>query len=98
MEAAAVDVELGRAIDGRRRLDPVGEEGVGGDDLERRPGRVGAADGAVEGVGGVASELLFDDGECVFAGVVGNPEEFCGLGGVAADTDLREAGGCGAAQ
>lgn len=57
-----------------------------------------AADGGVEGVGGSTVELLLDDGERVFAGVVRDSEEFCGLGGTATDTDLREAGRCGAAQ
>jgi hypothetical protein len=57
-----------------------------------------AVDGRVEGVGGLTLELLFDDGGRVFAGVVRDSEKFCGLGGMAADTDLRKAGRCGTAQ
>jgi hypothetical protein len=43
-------------------------------------------------------ESLFDDGECVDAGVVGNTEELgCGGSGTA-EADLREADGRGTTQ
>lgn len=51
-----------------------------------------AADGGIEVSARSAVELLFDDSECVDAGVVGNTEELGSRGSGTADADLREVG------